>query len=485
MFSKHLENFLLDIEIVNQKENPNEFDFVEYRIKNVVFSSKFYFKCKKYNNAFILAVSEIGIILKDHGHPVNQEIIYGFLGMFCLAKKNIRNADLIRKYFLLIYKSRLKQYLFSFIPKKESIPQLKFNDFIIGDIDYFEFKNFIENHSGSDYATLYEERFNNSFGIVVKPYSVTIINFYSWFKLLKLEREIIPKPQQEIINSYLTGLSNYYFRIFREKFKEQQQFINAYFGLHHKIDVFQYTGLHMVNFYYHIGGDRRMGWVLPFDLKLTGILLPNPTITKEVNKYLAKNNDILHSQKGEYYHFFKTYTELCSTANNHAIDKNLNESYILYYIALDFLFSNNPKGAKKFNQRISYLTCQKFSTTYNQQLDVFKDLRQKRNDLIHGGTSIGKDDLLYLMNICRIILQVLLNVHARNYQGKKLSYEDWLESIDTAIQKESHGEKLNQRQKKEIGLIDLDTLKITDSLKHYPVEGKISISFSPDATDTG
>lgn len=449
--STNLLDFFLDVESISNPANINDnnYHFQELLYSTNEYNLKIFLK---YRNRFKKQeiYAEITEILNNLNHPCNFDIIDGFILLFCLSKKKYRDYALINKFFSLIQKCKLKQYLFLNIHKTEKLYTLKFKDFYIGSIDYDKFSEFITNHSNSDYAKKYQESLINKGGIEIKNYEVRIVDIYQWSKeiLISLDKW----GANEMVNCYFTAISNFTYNEFKQKFYKQQEFINAYFGVFLSLEIFETLGVTLVNVFYNFLNSTDAGWVLPFERGLSSIYFPDPRVLEKVNSFVSKNENEVYVSQGEFSRYLDFICSLFSSAEKHILTGNLNHAFVDFFVGLDFLLAPDTEKSKKLKQRISLLTYNIMSLSFTEQLDQLDMLYDARSLYVHQGVSVKVEDLIELRNIARAILSVLLEVHKANLKTKRLTINSWLKKIDDYVQEIYKGKKINQQQLSVIGI---------------------------------
>jgi hypothetical protein len=352
--------------------------------------------------------------------------------------------------------------------QKEKIATFKFHDFTIGSIDYFKFSNFIQNHSGSNYADKYKSSHSNKAGVEIRFFEVKAINIYSWIVLINERADNLKFLQQEIINCYLTPVSKLFYNEFKKKFYKQQEFVNAYFGIYYPLDQFEISGYTLVNVFYNFSNHTYAGWVLPIHSRVIDMFFPDPRIIEKVNVFLSKNKQEIYESKGEFSRYFDTISSIFSNAEKHIHQNNFDHAYIDFFVGLDFLLAPDTEKSKKLKQRISLLTHKTMQIAFEEQLARLDELYDVRSMYVHKGVAVEVADLIELRNISRIIVAVLLQVHRNSLKNNKINFGDWLKSIDQFIQGiYSKGIIPTEQQFASIGVKDHKFIPLQSELDRY------------------
>jgi hypothetical protein len=466
--SKSLLNFLLTVEIVPKPEDQIHFEFQELSYGTNEYQMTFFLKMEKLFQKEAI-YGEIGKILNSFGHPVNDEIINGVTALFGLSEKAIRNINFVNNFFSLIEKCKVKHYMFFNGEQEEKIYKLQFKDFTIGDIDYERFSKFINDRSGSDYASKYKSELSDKAGIEIKNYEIRIFDIYKWgiFINRSIDLRIF---QKELINFYLTAVSMHSIKGFKERFYKQQEFINSYFGLYYPLEKFETFGYTFVSIFYNFLSDYTHGWVVPIFNYYNKMFFPDPRIVEEVNKFLLVNGNEIYEKESEFSRYFESVCSIFSNAEKHILAKNYSHAFVDFFVGLDFLLAPDFEKSKKLKERTSMLTYKGMARSFEDQLSRVRELYEQRNNYVHEGIQVKIIDLIELRNIGRIVLSTLLLVHTKSKKNSKFKFSIWILKIDELVQGISKGKSPNIRQLAEIGVNKQAQLFLQDTLDKWSFE---------------
>lgn len=464
--SKNLIEFLLEVEMVSNP-NLNQEGFYYHALSHatnkyeLILFIQFKNKFQKED-----LYSELRQVLTSIGHPVNDEIIDGVVLLFSLSGKASRNENLVNNFFLTIGRCKIKQYMFLSGEQQKKIYMLKFKDFSVGTIDYIKFASFVNDRSGSDYADKYKAFLSNRTGIEIKSFEIKVLDIYKWGLIVNNNLDLT-SSQEEIINIYLTAVSNYHINNFKKKFIKQQEFINSYFGLYYPFEKFEMIGCTFVCIFYNFLNNFKAGWVLPIHKYLSKVFFPDPIVVEKVNQFLSQSQNQVYESNSEFSRYLDTVCSIFSDAEKHIHEGNNNHAFVSFFVGLDFLLAPNREQSKILKQRISMLTYTAMTLSFEEQLNRVIALYKVRNSYVHQGDSVHEDDLIELRKLCRVVLSVLLQIHVISLKNKKIKFGDWLSKIDVFVQDIRNGELPSKQNIEKIGIKAQENLYLQNSLDKW------------------
>jgi hypothetical protein len=462
-----LENFLLQIELIDN-DKDSTFGYTSIVDQTNEYKAQYFLKYPAIPTEDLTALrNEIKQLLEISKHHVSDEVITGLLVLFTLCNKTLRSREVILEFFNLIGALKIKQYLLFDGTPIERIDELKFFDYTIGELDYEKIAKFIADHSGSDYATRYKQQLQQRVGIAVKSKIIAAVDVYQWLQQCQLSTSSILVDVQDIINIYLTALSNKQYEVFKKDFYEQQNFITASWGLIYGLEDFEYIGCTFINVLYGFMNNTGSGWVFSTKRKLTGMNFPDPRLVSQVAAFLKSNSEAIATQSGPFSRLLNIVSEQFSNGEQNIKRKNFDHAYIDLFVGLDFLLSPDSEKSKKLKSRISFLIFKYFNKPLREQVEHLDKLYDKRSEYIHNGKKIDMASLLELRDISKVILMILLNLHKQHATNPQKNYEEWLSNIDFHWDKYfNKGIEPNQKQWMEIGVHKLENIPTYENLSN-------------------
>jgi hypothetical protein len=465
--SAELINFFLDVDIVAKSHAIVDESHVIQRISYNTneFCLEVFLRYKRHFNK-VKIDSEISEILSAVQHPCDRNVIDSIIILFCLSDNKKRDTSLVVTFFSLIKNCKVKQYLFFNARLGEEIKTLKFHEFYIGSIDYDKFYDFVKLHTTSNYAEKYKANLSNKAGIEIKNFEINIVDICQWLSKINATPNL-DLEQQEMVNIYLDFVSRICLDEFKNKFHKQQEFINAYFGLYYDLELFDKMGYEYVSIYYNFLNNSNIGWVLPISTRWTDFSFPDPRIVANVNSFLFTNGKYIYQIGGEFSRYLETMSNIFSGAEKHLDHKNFNNSFIDYFVGLDFLLAPDTEKSKKLKQRISLLVFDRMSTSFEKQLARLDYLYDIRSLYVHRGINVMTKDLIELRNIARIVLSVLIEMVIISYKNNKIKVSSWLHKIDELVQGLYKGKRPKDKDYSEIGIKEYRGLYLQSSLDKW------------------
>jgi hypothetical protein len=466
--SEKLIRFLCDFEFVRTQDEEGRIYF--YEPIEIIAAGRTITTFIRYNRNLGEMISyfpEISERLIQGGSYSDTAIIKAFILIFGIAPKWQRNEILIEGFLRCFKTVKLKQFVFFHPQRAEKIYNLSFHDFSIGDLDFQKFKKFLKMHTGSDFADNFRSKLENKCGIEIKNHLVPLIDIYEWLRFIKIEFDNIGMFNQELINNYLTALSQHSYKEFKGKFYQQLQFIKAMYGVSYELEEFEKYGFSFINVYYNFMGDPKLGWVLPITGADYKMEFPDPRILKRINKFLDGNKEILKSSKGEFSYYLNTLSQLFANAEDQLDHLNFNHGFLGFFVGLDFLLAPGGEPSKKLKGRIALLTHVQSNLGFIDQVSVIDRFYSARNKFVHEGKDVDEGDLIKLRFICRLILNACLEVHRSNLELRTISYKNWISKIDELILLAEQNASISKSEWASIGVKNWQNVPFQTQIDRY------------------
>jgi hypothetical protein len=106
----------------------------------------------------------------------------------------------------------------------------------------------------------------------------------------------------------------------------------------------------------------------------------------------------------------KSFCRMLQRANRHEENRQLDEAYLHFMIALDLVFGLDGKSTESVSRRTAALVYRQRGLASKEQFVRLQKLYKRRSDYVHRGESVSKKELVELDEICQQTLWCLLTV---------------------------------------------------------------------------
>ncbi|PQJ12303.1 hypothetical protein CJD36_000665 [Flavipsychrobacter stenotrophus] len=393
------------------------------------------------------------VIKKTFGgvnHKYSDDLADSFLLLYTYFRNDSEVIPVVEEIFSSIQTISLSQYYLLPANITDGFKGFQFGDFTFGELDEKKFEYRCK-RATSDYFDRYQNKLKNRICIDRAFHNVNIIAWHS----LADKYSMHDAGFSAALLIYFEKLSEIMFQDFWISFTEQQS-LQIAFGIPY-IDVERFSRLvnaEKVSIYSKISAFNRMvGYVVPtlqasFNVSVPYLL--NDKI-QEVNLALKNEFGFIDFADSEFHKTIQSFTRFNAKAYIHFYDNRINEAFLHFVIALDLLLGDKGESTQTVSNRTAILTYLTFNVSFQDQKKTIQKIYDARSKYVHNGEDVNILLLKSLMEVCRIILDILFYMQSQP-DNEKAIFHKWIKKLDYVVASYDAGIIISNDELKEIGI---------------------------------